>query len=395
DQTSHGHDTVDGTTLDFSQVENLSRDTPLSALGLSARELNAADRIGATTVGQLLSLPGIRFYRHRGIGQQITRRFRQIRQELAARLGQAAAPDLPDDQPGVQSIDRLVRSLEGIKLDTGEQEIISHWLGLAEARADGGLDLPSQREVAEATGNSRAQVQAAIDRAVEKWGKNAWMAALREEIAAFLQRRESVVTLAELAAGLLSAHGSTSADAERHRLATAVIQATLEVESVRESARFLLYRGHGTPLIVASGPLAGEDGASTSERAAFAEALAAEAAALAAEDPLPSPRRVEQVLMAVPTPAPDPPMSFERRLRLAAAAADNVALSSRFELYPVGMSAERALRLGANTLLGARRLSVDQIHSRIHSRFPRAERLPGRPALDRLLEQVEFPLQWH
>src|SRR5690606_40187525 len=152
---------------------------------------------------------------------------------------------------------------------------------------------------------------------------------------------------------------------ERHRLATAVIQATLEVESVRESARFLLYRGHGTPLIVASGPLAEEDGASTSERAAFAEALAAEAAALAAEDPLPSPRRVEQVLMAVPTPAPDPPMSFERRLRLAAAAADNVALSSRFELYPVGMSAERALRLGANTLLGARRL--DRKSTRLNS----------------------------
>src|SRR5690606_26565937 len=260
DQTSPGHDTVDGTTLDFSQVENLSRDTPLSALGLSARELNAADRIGDTTVGQLLSLPGIRFYRNRGIGQQITRRFRQIRQELAERLGQAAAPDLPDDQPGVQSIDRLVQSLEGIKLDAGEQEIISHWLGLAEARAEAGLDLPSQREVAEATGNARAQVQAAIDRAVEKWGKNGWMTALREEVAAFLQRRESVVTLAELAAGLLSDHGSTSADAERHRLATAVIQATLEVESVRESARFLLYRGHGTPLIVASGPLAGEDG---------------------------------------------------------------------------------------------------------------------------------------
>lgn len=395
DQTSHGHDADEGTTLDFSRVENLSRDTPLSALGLSARELNATDRIGATTVGQLLSLPGIRFYRNRGIGQQITRRFRQIRQELAERLGQAAAPDLPDDQPGVQSIDRLVQSLEGIKLDAGEQEIISHWLGLAEARAEAGLDLPSQREVAEATGNARAQVQAAIDRAVEKWGKNGWMTALREEVAAFLQRRESVVTLAELAAGLLSAHGSTSADAERHRLATAVIQATLEVESVRESARFLLYRGHGTPLIVASGPLAGEEGASTSERAAFAEALAAEAAALAAEDPLPSPRRVEQVLMAVPAPAADPPMTFERRLRLAAAAAENVALSSRLELYPVRMSAKRALRLGANSLLGARRLSVEQLHSRIHSRFPRAERLPGRPALDRLLEQVEFPLQWH
>jgi hypothetical protein len=88
-------------------------------------------------------------------------------------------------------------------------------------------------------------------------------------------------------------------------------------------------------------------------------------------------------------------MTPERRLRLAQAAAPGVALSSRQELYPVGLSAERALRLGANTLLGARRLSVEQLHARIHSRFAQAERLPGRPALDRLLQQIDFPLQWH
>ena len=39
--------------------------------------------------------------------------------------------------------------------------------------------------------------------------------------------------------------------------------------------------------------------------------------------------------------------------------------------------------------------SVEQLHARIHSRFAMAERLPGRPALDRLLQQIDFPLQWH
>ncbi|MBJ6981998.1 BREX system serine/threonine kinase PglW [Luteimonas sp. MC1572] len=395
DQTTLDEDSDSSTTLDFSRVENLSRDTPLSVLGLSARELNAADRIGATNVGQLLALPGIRFYRNRGIGQQITRRLRQVREELAARLGQAAAPDLPDEQPGVSSIDRLVESLERVKLEDGEAGIVSHWLGLADASPRAGLDLPSQRDVAEAAASSRAQVQAAIDRAAEKWAKNAWMTALRDEVTAFLQRRECVATLGELATALLSAHGSTAADTERQRLAVAVIQATLEVEAARESARFVLYRGHEVTLIVAADPQGAEARASTSERVAFVEALAAEAKTLAAEDPLPSPRRVEQALMAVPAPAGDPPMSLERRLRLAVAAAPAVAMSSRLELYPVNLPAERALRLGANTLLGARRLSVEQLHSRIHSRFPKAECLPGRPALDHLLQQIEFPLQWH
>lgn len=393
DQTTHD-DAEGSTTLDFSRVEHLTPDTALSELGLSARELNAADRIGATTVGQLLALPGIRFYRNRGIGQQITRRLRQLREALATQLGQASAPDLPDESLGTPSIDRLVKGLEGTKLEASEADIISHWLGLADASGTGPLDLLSQREVAEATGSSREQVQAAIDRAAVKWAKNGWMTALRDEVVAFLQRRERVATVAEVAAGLLVSHGSTAGDAERQKLAAAVLQATLEVEATREGARFVLYRGHAVPLVVSTEGQ-GDTRASTAERAGLAEALAAEAASLAAEDPLPSPRRVEQALMAIATPPGDAPMSVERRLRLAQAAAPRVALSSRQELYPVGLPAERALRLGANTLLGARRLSVEQLHARIHSRFPMAQRLPGRPALDALLQQIEFPLQWH
>lgn len=394
DQTSLDEEGEGSTTLDFSHIESLSVETPLSVLGLSARELNAADRIGATNVGQLLALPGIRFYRNRGIGNQITRRLRQVRDALAERLGQATATDLPDDMPGVWSIDRLVKSLEGLKLDDGESDIVSHWLGLA-GDAGGASDLPVQRDVAEATGHSRAQVQAAVDKAAEKWGKTPWMTGLRQQLAEFLQRRERIVSLDETVARLLSTHGSTAQGADRQRHAAAVVQAVLEVEASRESARFVLYRGNAVPLIVATSAGEGELQASPAERAEYAKALAAQAAKLAAEEPLPSPRRVEDALASIPAPAGDPPMSPERRLRLAEAAAPGVAMSSRLELYPVNMSAERALRLGANTLLGARRLSVEQLHSRIHSRFPRAERLPGRPALDHMLHAIEFPLQWH
>lgn len=390
-------DTDDGAAaeIDLDRIEDLSVTTPLSVLGLSPRELNAADRIGATTVGQLLGLHGMRFYRNRGIGQQITRRLRELRDRLAAHLGKATPGDVPDDASGILSIDRLLKSLESIRLDDGEASMVGAWLGHAREGRSAPLDLPTPRDAAEACGSTRVEAQAAIDRAVEKWGKNGWMTSLRDEIADFIQRREGIVTLEELASRLLSAHGSTVQGSERLLQATAVVQAALETEAGRESARFVLYRGHAMLLVIATDQLGQAFAAPPAERAEYAKALAAQARSLAQQDPLPSPRRVEEALAVITTPDRDQPLSPERRLRLAVAACPDVALSSRLELYPRNMPAERALRLGANSLLGARRLSVEQLHSRIHSRFSQAEPLPGRPALDHLLERIEFPLQWH
>jgi serine/threonine protein kinase len=396
DQTTLDETEEEGTSeIDLSRIEDLGVSTPLSVLGLSPRELNAADRIGATTVGQLLGLQGVRFYRNRGIGQQITRRFRELRDRLAAHLGKATPADAPDDTAGLLSIDRLIKNLESIKLGDGESSIVSEWLGHGSDRPTTMLELPTFRDVAEACGSSRSDVQAAIDKAIDKWGKNGWMTALRDEVAEFVQRREGAVTLEEVASRLLSTHGSTVEGSDRLRQATAVVQATLETEAGRESARFILYRGHGVLLVIATDKLGQAFSAPAAERAEYVKALASQAKTLAHQDPLPSPRRVEDALASIVTPVGDQPISPDRRLRLAVAASPGVALSSRLELYPAGLPAERALRLGANTLLGARRLSVAQLHSRIHSRFNHSEPLPGRPALDHLLTRIEFPLQWH
>ena len=395
DQTTHDDSEDDANSeIDLNSIEDLGPSTLLSALGLSPRELNAADRIGATTVEQLLKLHGVRFHRNRGIGHQITKRLRQLRDRLAAHFGKSA-PALEADDSGLPSIDRLVKNLQSIKLDDGEAGILREWLG-----HDGDVEaplaeLPTLKEVAEACGCSRSEVQAVVAKAVEKWAKNAWMTALRDEITDFVQRREGVVTLPEVAARLLSNHGAMIEGADRQRHANAVVQATLEAEALRESVRFVLYRGNDVLLIVATDKLGHAFTAPTSERAEYAKALALQARTLANEDPLPSPRRAEEALAAVTSPPGDQLITPERRLRLAVAAASGVALSSRLEPYPEGLVAERALRLAANTLLGARRLSVAQLHSRILSRFPHAAPLPGRPALDHLLEKIEFPLQWH
>src|SRR5690606_22701689 len=109
-------------------------------------------------------------------------------------------------------------------------------------------------------------------------------------------------TLEELASRLLCAHGSTVEGDERLRLAAAVVQATLETEAAKESARFILYRGHGVLLIIATSNLGQAFAAPAAERAEYAKALASQASMLAHQDPLPSPRRVEDALMSIASP---------------------------------------------------------------------------------------------
>lgn len=399
DQTTHegaesDSDSDTNDAIDLASIDGLDRKTSLTRLGLSPRLINAAERIGFTTVGELLDAHGKRLHQNRGIGHRLTRRLRELREQLADHFGAPSSYSQAETPPDHYSIDRLVNSLEGIQLDETQSAIISTWLGHHDPDVPPG-ELPSLRETAEDSGSTRSDVQDTIDKATEKWAKNKWMTVLRDETAEFVLRREGTVTVPELAAHLLSKHGSTSTGDERLRRAAAVVQAALEVEAQRESARFVLSRRHSPLLVAATDGLGQAFAAAPGERAEYTKALASQAEQLVQQDPLPSPQRNQDALATIATPDGDQPMSPDRRLRLAVAAAPGVALSGRLELYPEGMSAERALRLGANSLLGASRLSVAQLQNRIRSRFSHAQPLPGRPELDHLLEHVEFPLQWH
>lgn len=385
-----------GDDWDLSAVDGLGPATTLSALGLTPRLLNAADRIGATTVQQLLALPNIRLYRNRGIGQRVVRQLRELRDALAEQLEItpiAASNAESPDGPEAISVDRLVSGLTGIQLPEADQPFIQAWLGL-----DGDTSsahLPTLRDAAERSACPRNRAPSILDTAVQKWRKNAWMTALRDQACEFISRREGIVTAEELATHLLSIRGSAANDGEtRSRRAQAVVQAALECEASVESARFCIYRGERCTLVVATEQLGEAFAAASTARAQYAEALAKRAESLAKEEPLPSIRRIEEELATVPSPEADRPLSPDRRLRLAVAASKRIALSSRLELYPRGLSAERALRMGSNALLGPKRLTVQQLHARIHSRFPYAESLPERPALDELLKAVELPLVW-
>lgn len=112
---------------------------------------------------------------------------------------------------------------------------------------------------------------------------------------------------------------------------------------------------------------------------------------LAARPVLASPAEVSRALGEVTEGTPLSSLPPERLVELSVSASRTAARSARFEIYPRGLPAERALELCAALLyvaqsaVLARALTPELIEQRVSARYPEAQALPGRPALDELL----------
>ena len=331
------------------EFDGVTEATSLAALGISPRLLNALERIGAHTVAELIALPRIRLYRNRGIGQRIVKRIRELSERLAEHLaerGRALAATTADEQeypadPAVWSIDLLASRL-------------------ARGTAAGG----------------------------------SWMTPLRDSVAALVEQHGGVMTQDELAGALAAARGSTASGGERLQRAGLVSAAALDAERKRRNCRYRVQRHGGASLVLATAALAPAFTAPPEACADYVLRLGQAADRLAGADPLASPARVREAIAGIEPPAGMTPLAPDRCVRLAVQAAARAALSSRGELYPRGMQAERALKLGASSLLGPKTLTAPQLSERLASRYPEAERLPGRPRLDDLLETAGLNLRW-
>ncbi len=375
-------------------LEQADLTTPIAALGLSSRARNALERAEVLTVRNLLEFPIKEIHMMRGVGNQTRQEIIRFISELRERfpnIDQAA-----EEIVGTPTLEALRQRILGSRTPKKEADwnLRCSLLGLAPTSSHPASHWPSQTDIAEAAhvGPPRVYQTLAADRS--RWSKDALITALRNELNEEIRRLGGIVTVAELIdlTLLLRPAGSTLDPARKQRLASAVARAAVETESSMAEPRFQLRRVAGKTVVACSQDLA-----------AYADKLGQVADDLAANETLPPPLRVFQELYEVsqpPLPADCQPFSNERLLNLAAAMSRTAAVSSRQELYPRGMAAERALRLGLGALSGLglgesnEGFTPEQVRSRVESRYPEAERLPDRPELDGLLQRVGLDVRW-
>lgn len=382
-------------------LEEADLTTPVAALGLSTRALNALERADILTVRNLLEYPIGDIHLMRGVGYRTRREIIDYLSKLRGRfpgVDPARTKDqpAPDEPSGPPTLERLEHRVVGIKIPKKDAEwrIRTALLGVEASESRPTEHWPSQSDIAESLDISRARVGqvATADRA--RWSKDPAVTSFRHELCEQVQRLGGVVTIPEVIdlTILLRPAAGASEPAHRQQMASAVARAAVETETSMAVPRFQVRRVAGK-VVVACSP----------ELAAFAEDLGRKADRLAESDPLPPPLRVFQELYEVNQPQQPPgcqPFGNERLLKLAAAMSRSAAVSPRQELYPRGMAAERALRLGLGALSGLGLgdgedgFSIEQIRDRLRSRYPEAEPLPGRPDLDALLHRVGLEVRW-
>lgn len=386
-----GHDEV----VDVRPLVAAARpDSPLAEVGLSPNALSALDRAGLTLVRDLLALPPKRLAHLRGAGSRTRRQIVEIAALLRARFPESEASPAPEplpdaDLPEAFSLDALVAQLlpKKVRKDaTTEPRLLRLTLGLEPPSKVKAATWPAQNDVAREIGISQPQVSRTLSKARERWLRNRNVTRVRDEVAEALRASGGVLAAGDVERLLLAARGSAEEEPARTRHARAVVRASYETEKGMKEPRWLLHRAGDRALLALS-----------DELASWAERLGDRADQLALLDPLPSPQRVLETLQSVPAPVASgdvEPVSGARLVRLAASASVRAAVSSRLELYPRGLPAARALKLAAGAVLSRATLTPDQLQERVTARYPEAEPLPPRPALDDLLAETGLELRW-
>jgi serine/threonine protein kinase len=373
----------------------ITRDSPLEATGLTARARSALDRLGVHSVGELLDYEPSALTRAKGVPDATRKEILAVARSLRTMVA-AARPEPSADRPLPHGIEAVCAGLLP-KRAGRERDALEVVLGQRAAEDGAFLRWPTQSEAAaHGCGQSQPQISIALRKAARTWLNNDPVTQVRNEIIALLESRGSVMSADELAEALIAARGSYTPEPRRVPQAIGLVRAAVEAELSRGGdARLAItrLRNAGTVLV---GREPDDPGAvSTAEqRLDYAVRLGRRAAQLANADPLPSRARSIEALRAVAAPDDMPPLDDQRLLQLAAAASGDLAdLGAQGQIYPVGMAADRALRLTRGSLVG-QRLAVEQVHARVRARFPRSAPLPRRPDLDTLLAACEVPLLW-
>jgi serine/threonine protein kinase len=372
------------TTTHAVATDKLDLTTPVAALGLSPAAVSAVDRLGAVTIKDLLAVPQRRIERIPGF--KIRLEVRDVYRTLARQFLR-----LDEDKPVVADADASPDNLDVIAgrirsyiaaRPMPDRAILEAVFGVEGGASGCWRDV---EQLAKHLRLNRPAVEAALRNARQHWAHHQpEMTLIRGLLAQLIERYGGVVPGPLLAEALLLARGCSEAEPRRGHIGQSLSRAAAETEAGVQSPRFRLTWRNGIPLFAVEEALAD-----------YAARLGEVADDLAKQDPLPSERRVLDALSAVTRTPSTTPVSDVQLVRLGAAVSQHAAASSKNEIYPRGMPAERALKLAQNALSGMRELTVRRIRERVSARYPDATPVPDRPELDLLLEKAGLDLVWH
>ncbi|GAA0974070.1 BREX system serine/threonine kinase PglW [Acrocarpospora macrocephala] len=433
-----------------------TRDTHLSAAGLTPAAESFLYGLSVTTVGQLLEYSQRYLVNAPGLGAKTRNEIQRRQREWGERLRQAPVfPLTPEGRreaeqelaqlSGTESalVNILAtgedaellppRTLRSVSLDTlatlfvpelkkngsnrSEVDMVRFLLRLPDERGE--LPVigawPKQKDVADALGLSPGRIPQMLKGQRTRWKKLPAVRALREEILELLTGLGRVASAAEIADALAVRRGTRLQGRERRRaLALAAVRAVVEAEQlVPEEGPFRhAANREATHEAMGAGLLAlevGEDDAPDTPSAPglldYAHRLGRVADRLAKFETLPTATIVLGELGAINPPSGVVEWDERRMVELAAAASKNAAATPRLEIYPRDLPLVRALRL---TQAGLVRLipgvpeerqpglTGEDIHERVRARFPElthgGQDLPTGGPLTRALREAGFDL---
>ncbi|NRB41362.1 MAG: BREX system serine/threonine kinase PglW [Pseudomonadales bacterium] len=377
-------------------IDEAQLDTQIGLLELSPQALDTLSRRNINTVEELIKLNRSQVRVWPGVGVKTRTELSEVIALLQTRLiAENKLPLIETSSSNVMSVDRLMALLipkVTKATDEKRQRFINEYLGRLEgitsATDPQQIHWPSLSKLSAHIGFESSEARSICQKLLTQWGKLKPINALREEIISLLAENGGVMTAIEIADAILLRRGCLQQSPVRERWVQAVVRVALETESSKQEPRCIIRRSGNRFLIADDQQTLGE------ELADYARDMGEIADECAQEQPLLSPVRALEMIRAVPAPETFSGLSNHRLLRLAAAASQKAALSSRAEFYPQSMAADQALELAQGALLGSMVLTVEEVQSRVAGRYPAAAPLPGRPRLDELIQSLDMGFKW-
>lgn len=419
-------------------AEQVTRETHLSAAGLTPATEQFLYELGVNTVGELLDYGQRNLINAPGLGARVRREIQNRLKEWGSRLAKAAAP------LGREARDLARAELAATGLDLGEAALRTLSLDALAARfvpernnngsnankvdavtrllrIPGTDDLPelgawpTQSAIAESLGLTGGRIAQLLKEQRTKWKKDPAVQALRTQVLDLLEDFGRVAAATEVADALTAARGTRLHDrAERRALALAAVRVVAEVELLAPDEAALQHtfkrEASAEPLVMLAleaGENAAPDTPSAPALLDYALRLGKTADALAAQDTLPTAATVLERLSAITPPAGTLTWDERRLVQVAVGASRTAAATPRLEIYSRDLPLVRAIRLTQAGLVrwisgvpAAQQpgLEPKEVHERIRARFPelaidrRGRGLPTGEPLTRELRRAGFQL---